>query len=493
VTRRIATAILLTCWLVLLVGGTATYVAIRRAVLEDLDASLVLRASSLPEVLGINPNAPKGEQLVLPPGDRYILKDSVGHTLARPGLDASEQPRRAEVRGARFATLADGTRVRSVTLVFPATTPGGEGEMTVVYSRSAEHFDQLLSRMWLVFAVAGPACGLLTALVAMGVARRALRPLTAAAATITSIDERTLDRRLEPKTLPPELRSMAERLNQMLTRLEDGLRQRKQFMADAAHELRTPVSAMLTSMEVAMRRPARDVASLTQTMTDCIGDARVLRRLVTALLEQFKTDATASSSTMQDVDVSAILDLCADSLGSSARQNQVALRRLYPAGLRFNTQPDRFRSIAANLMDNALAYNAPNGWVEVTCELGNNELMLTVSDSGKGISEARLPHVFEPFYHGEKDRPVESGHCGLGLFLVKSHVDALGGRLDVRSTLGTGSAFTARLPVVAAATLPGAATCVATAGKADLEIQGKMPAPVSLSSNGSGTNFQVKC
>jgi signal transduction histidine kinase len=282
---------------------------------------------------------------------------------------------------------------------------------------------------------------------------------------------------------------MAERLNQMLARLEDGLRQRKQFMADAAHELRTPVSAMLTSMEVALRRPGRDAASLTQTMNDCVGDARVLRRLVTALLDQFKTDATASP---QEVDVSAVLDLCADSLASSARLNQVTLRRLYPAGLRFTTQPDRFRSIAANLMDNALEYNVPNGWVEVTCDLGKDGLMLTVSDSGKGISESRLPHVFEPFYHGEKDRPVESGHCGLGLFLVKSHVDALGGILDVQSTPGTGSTFTARLPVMpAAATDPGAS--MPETGEELREIQAKMPAVVSLSSNGSATTFRVKC
>jgi signal transduction histidine kinase len=148
-------------------------------------------------------------------------------------------------------------------------------------------------------------------------------------------------------------------------------------------------------------------------------------------------------------------------------------------------------------MANALEYNVPNGWVEVTCELGNNGLTLTVNDSGKGISETRLPHVFEPFYHGEKDRPVESGHCGLGLFLVKSHVDALGGILDVRSTPGSGSTFTARLPVTAAATAAGTATpaarLVESAGKMGREVQGETPASLSLSSNGSGTNFQVKC
>jgi two-component system phosphate regulon sensor histidine kinase PhoR len=171
----------------------------------------------------------------------------------------------------------------------------------------------------------------------------------------------------------------------------------------------------------------------------------------------------------------------------------VSLRRLYPAGLRFTTQPDRFRSNAANLIDNALEYNVPNGWVEVACELGKDGLSLTVSDSGRGISESRLPHVFEPFYHGEKDRPVESGHCGLGLFLVKSHADALGGILTVHSTPGTGSTFTATLPVLRAASLPGANTSL-TNGSGDTRgIQAKIPDPVSLSSNGSGTSFQVKC
>jgi signal transduction histidine kinase len=490
-TRRIALAILLTCWLVLLAGGSASYFAIRRAVLEDLDASLVLRASSLPEVLGVTTSS-NAAQLSLPPGDRYILKDSIGHTLARPGIEPGAA-RRAEVRHAHFATLADGTHVRSVTLVFPAAR--GAGEITIVYSRSAEGYDLLMGRLRLVFLVVGAVAGLLTAAVASRVARSALRPLRAAATTITSIDERTLDRRLDPSSLPTELRPMAERLNQMLARLEQGLRQRKQFMADAAHELRTPVSALLTSMEVALRRPTRDATSLAQTMNDCIGDARVLRRLIAALLEQFRTDAMASPSTVQEVDVSAILDLCADSLESSARQKRMALRRLYPAGLRFPTQIDRFRSITANLIDNALEYNAPGGWVEVTCEIGKTGLILTVRDGGNGISAERLPHVFEPFYHGDRERPVDSGHCGLGLYLVKSHVDALHGTLDVQSTPAAGSTFTAHLPQLPVAATGSAAAMAPNTSVAELDSNGTKiqsgatPGPLSLSSNGPGTNF----
>jgi K+-sensing histidine kinase KdpD len=129
----------------------------------------------------------------------------------------------------------------------------------------------------------------------------------------------------------------------------------------------------------------------------------------------------------------------------------------------------------------------------VTCELGNTGLTLTVRDSGAGISEARLPHVFEPFYHGDRERPVDGGHCGLGLFLVKSHVDALGGTLDVQSTPGAGSTFTARLPraaITAAPAAAGADTSAADSVANSRQTQGGAPAPLSLSSNGPGSSFR---
>jgi two-component system sensor histidine kinase BaeS len=99
------------------------------------------------------------------------------------------------------------------------------------------------------------------------------------------------------------------------------------------------------------------------------------------------------------------------------------------------------------LLDNALEYNGPGGRVELSCELSGDEMTLAVRDTGLGIRADVLPHVFEPFFRGDDARAAEGGgHCGLGLYLVKSHVDALGGTCAVRSTRGSGSEFTIRLP-----------------------------------------------
>lgn len=444
-TRRIALAILLTCWLVLLTGGTAAYFAVRQSLLDELDASLVRRASLLPEVAGAA-SSNGGAGYAVPAGDRYVVRNHRGQTVANSGMRTPASGP-AAVRSAHFATLADGSRVRSVTIAFAANQEDRGGEMLVVYSTPADRYDQLIGRLWLTFVSVALAAGLLTAGVALAVARAALRPLTAAANTVASIDDRSLDRRLDVAALPAELHPMAERLNQMLARLEQGLHQRKQFMADAAHELRTPVSALMTSMEVALRRP-REAQALTGVMQDCVGEVRVLRRLVDALLEQFRADAQAASAA-QTVDVSAIFDLCIDAVASAAKHKGVEITRSYPSDLRIVTEPQRLRSIVSNLLDNALAYNVPGGSVILRCAVEGNALSITVRDTGRGIRADLLPHVFDPFFRGSDGHSLQddNGHCGLGLYLVKSHTEALGGTCTVSSEPGAGSEFQVRLPV----------------------------------------------
>lgn len=434
-TRRIALAILATCCLVLFVGGAVAYVSVRAALLEELDASIVRRASVVSEVVG-------GADAV-PEGDRYVVRNALGQTVAGSGVLAPAAGP-GELRAARFATLGDGGRVRTATVAFP---DGRGGETLVVYSSSAQRYDRLINRLWLTFAFVALVAGLLTAGVALAAARSALRPLRAAAETVASIDDRSLDRRLDAAALPDELRPMGERLNQMLARLDDGLRQRKQFMADAAHELRTPVSALMTAIEVALRRP-RDPEALTGVLRQCLADVRVLRRLVEALLEQFRADATASTPA-QAVDVTALLDLCADAAEPAARAKGVEVKRNYPRDLVFATQPQRLRSIVSNLLDNAVAYNVPGGSVDLSCDLAaDGAATVVVRDTGAGIPEDLLPRVFEPFVRGVESTAADGdqGHCGLGLFLVRSHAEALGGACVVSSTVGQGSVFRMTLP-----------------------------------------------
>jgi two-component system OmpR family sensor kinase len=463
-TRRIALAIVLTCWLALAGGGAVAYVAIRQSMLDELDAALVLRATSLPEVLGVRRvEADATGGAALPYGDRYLIRVGRGQTVARPDTRpaGAVPPALPEVRSRGFATLADGTRVRTVTLVFPPSRAGDE--MMVVYSGSADRYHRIVRRMWLVFASVGLAAGLLTAGVAAGVARSALRPVRALAGTIASIDEATVHRRLDPGVLPTELRPMAERLNQMLERLEVGIRQRKRFMADAAHELRTPVAAVLTSMEVALRRP-RDAAALTRLMQASLTDLRALRRLVEAMLEQFRADAAGGAGEPAEVDLSALLDLCADNAAAAARAKGVDVRRDYRGDLRAVTDARRVRSIVANLVSNAVEYSPAGASVELGCDVApDGGLTIAVRDNGPGIPDDAMPTLFQPFArgtHGGDGAGNGNGgglgggdeHRGLGLYLVKCHAEALGGSCGVSPVPGGGTEFRVRLPASAAPT-----------------------------------------
>ncbi|MGH7213193.1 MAG: sensor histidine kinase, partial [Tepidisphaeraceae bacterium] len=321
------------------------------------------------------------------------------------------------------------------------------GAFTVVYSTPADRFDNLMTRLAITVAsVALFSMGLI-ALVAMKVSRVALRPLHETATAIGQIDERRLDRRIDPRKLPDELVPMAERLNAMLARLERVFTQRRRFLADAAHELRTPVAALLTTMEVALRRP-REAAALTTTLNDCLSDARLLRTLVETLLEQARSEAGPGAHEVQTVDLSTLLDACCDVTDTAGRVRNIVVERGYAPGLRFRTEPTRLRSIVTNLLTNAVEYNRPDGAVRLTCELGGagDELRLSVTDQGVGIGPEHLPHIFEPFYRGHSPSRTDGQHRGLGLFLVRSHLDALSGRCEVDSKVDDGTVFHITLP-----------------------------------------------
>jgi two-component system heavy metal sensor histidine kinase CusS len=425
-TRRITLAILLTCWSVLVLGGAAAYLATRQTLLAELDELVARRAIAVPAILS---NASLRAEAVLPEGDRLVVREAG----VRRAVPAAAGPAPLILDRA-FATLADGRRMRRLTLSVAVPAAAGEPRpMTIVYSTPADRFDRVMNRMAFALAIVGSAAGLATAWVALRVSRSALRPLRHTAEAIGQIDEQRLDRRVDAAALPCELAPMARRLNEMLSRLERGFAQRKQFLADAAHELRTPIAALLTTAEVSLRRP-RGPEELSEALSACLAEAKLLKRLVDALLEQARSDAPASR--VEAVDVSALLAACALLARTLAREQRVEIATAIAPGIIFPLQPARFQSIATNLLSNAVEYNVPGGRVELSCQLDGPALELTVRNTGPAIAAEDLPHIFEPFYRARGGRQSESGHLGLGLYLVKSHVEALGGVCEVRSPAG---------------------------------------------------------
>jgi two-component system heavy metal sensor histidine kinase CusS len=441
-TRRIALAILLTVWAILVVGGVAAYAAVRWALIEQLDQSLVAKASSLPQLgpLGAGRGAPDDGTAI----DRYVIR-SPTKTLSAP--TGSKGVSDVRLVSASFSTLGDGSRLRTVTLQGTAQPDDGPPvPVTINYQSSAAALDHQLNRLALLFSLFGLGAGLLTAFVALRVSRSALKPLRSTADVIGSIDPQNLHRRIEPAKLPPELLPMGTRLNEMLDKIERAYALRHQFLADASHELRTPVAALVTTAEVSLRRP-READAYRQTLESCLSDARLLRQLVERLMEQCRADTLTHDETVEEVDVVPLLGQCADLTAALAEERSVSVVRQMPRSFCLRTQPGRLRSVVTNLLSNAVEYNRPGGTIELKVEPNGRFLHVIVADTGPGIAAEHVPFLFEPFYRADRARTGQDGHMGLGLSLVQAHVQALGGQIKVESTVGVGTRFCVDLPI----------------------------------------------
>jgi signal transduction histidine kinase len=444
-TRRIALAILLTTWAVLVAGCLVAYFTVRWAMIRQLDLSMERRAASVAE-LAVPADAASNKSILSPGADRYIIRAENGQAKLSPaggGRAVSDVTRVSST----FTTMGDGTRWRVLTLRATARFDPADAPIpvTLSYYSSAQPLDRLLTRLMVTFSVFGVCAGIVTGLVALRVSRTALRPLHDTADVIGTIEPRHLDRRIDVTKLPPELVPMATRLNEMLERIERAYAQRQQFLADASHELRTPVAALVTTTEVALRHP-RDADAYRRTLQTCLADARLLRRLVERLMEQCRADTLSHDEPTVETDLSPLLAQCADQAASLGQDKNITLVRRIPPTIPWETQPGRLRSVVTNLLANAVEHNRPGGTVEMTVSPNGQMLHLSIKDSGPGIAPEHLPYLFEPFYRIDRSRSHSEGHMGLGLSLVQAHLNALGGRVRVESALGVGTSFHVELP-----------------------------------------------
>ena len=237
---------------------------------------------------------------------------------------------------------------------------------------------------------------------------------------------------------------LAAVLNSTFARLEAAFAQQKQFASDAAHELRTPVTVILTQTQMALARE-RDAAGYKQTVEACQRAAQRMRKLIESLLELARFDAG------QEVLKRLRFDLARTVLDSTELVQTLADERSVKivsqlAPLETTGDSERLAQVVTNLLTNAIQYNRPDGEVRVELRLENGLAVLKISDTGQGIAPEDLPRVFEWFYRADKSR-TGAGNAGLGLSICKAIVEAHGGTIEVASEPNVGTTFTVRLPV----------------------------------------------
>jgi signal transduction histidine kinase len=238
---------------------------------------------------------------------------------------------------------------------------------------------------------------------------------------------------------PPWLRSVARAFNSMTSRLERQQRQRRELMADVAHELRTPLAIMQGRLEGMIDgiypRDERQVAQVLE-------DTRVLARLV----EDLRTLAHAESGTLalqkEPTDVGVLLHDAIASLRSAADARRITLTVREASDLPLvEIDPVRIREVVTNIVANAVRYSPDGSEVVVEPRADGNQLMVTVRDSGTGIAPDDLPRIFDRFYKG-----AASSGSGLGLAIAHNLVKAHGGTITAQSREGDGTTITFSLP-----------------------------------------------
>ncbi|HKT87946.1 MAG TPA: heavy metal sensor histidine kinase [Candidatus Sulfotelmatobacter sp.] len=282
--------------------------------------------------------------------------------------------------------------------------------------------------------------------------RKALSPVDELVRTARDVSGTNLKNRLQTLETGDELQRLSDTLNAMLDRIEAAFQRVTQFTADASHELRTPVSLIRTEAELALRR-SRGEAEYQEALRHILAEAERTSALIEQLLSLARADSGRESVQMTPVNLSPILKSVVEGW------KQVASIR----GLQFSADiasQDVFvmadetwlRRLIEILLDNAFKYTPANGSVQLSLEHKNEDqnVLVTVKDSGVGIASEEHAKIFERFYRVDKARSRAEGGTGLGLSIAQWIVTQHHGTISVHSAPGQGATFRVQLPMIAA-------------------------------------------
>jgi len=368
----------------------------------------------------------------------YVVWARDGKELARSASAPPEVPRPEDRRAPQGPPE---WRMRGVFREFWHPVPGGE--MVLVGRSIAEDLAGLRLLAW-ELAGAGGVVLLLGLTGGWWVATRAIRPIEDISATAVKIAAGDLSQRISAADTDNELGRLAAVLNSTFARLEAAFAQQKQFTSDAAHELRTPITVMLTQTQTALNRE-RGAAEYRATVEACQRAAQRMRKLMESLLELARLDAGQERLQRVPFDLAKTVKECVELVTPLAEARGLRIHCAAPA-LPCVGDPERMGQVVTNLLGNAIEYSQASGEVRISGARESGTVKLSVSNSGPGIAAEDLPRIFERFYRVDKARSGSGGHTGLGLAISKAIVEAHGGSLEAASRPGEGATFTVRLP-----------------------------------------------
>jgi heavy metal sensor kinase len=298
---------------------------------------------------------------------------------------------------------------------------------------------------------------LVVALAGRWMAGKALQPLGQLAEDTRHIGIANLDRRLPIRGAGDELDEVAHGINATLAHLEHAVGDMRQFTAAIAHELRTPLTALRGEAEVALMR-ARSDEDYRRVLVNQLEEFDRLSRIINQLLTLARAQSGQIALAREPVDLAALGASIVEQLDPLARSQEVQLECLGDDSVTVVGDRAWLERLLINLLDNALKFTPPGGRVSLIVTRERRHACLEVRDTGIGIPDAAIPHVFERFFRADPARSRDTEGAGLGLALVKWIAEQHGATVEVQSRPGQGTRFTLRLSASDISAAPAAVT-----------------------------------
>lgn len=387
--------------------------------------------------------------------DLYEVRHA-GSVLARSPnwpSDVATTPESRDVQHADFAVNGiryRALRLENVPILDREPDVPANDVLTVTYASPIAPVARAIRHLRLYIALG--CLGLLSVSVPLAVwgLRRGLKPLAALATSAAAVS--TSNWELNPPQQAWDTRELAP-LTRAMTSMLDGLHraftQQREFLANAAHELKTPVAVLKSTLQSLLQRP-RTSEEYRQGLEEALDDMARLEQLLHSMLRLARAEQWASGNLRRDlaaVEVGMTCQMAIERLHPLAEQRSIKIDFTADGPIRLPADPDDLQLVWSNLLENAIRFSPLGETVRIHVHSNNGSGYVEVADSGPGIPASELPRVFERFHRGDSSRARDTGGYGLGLAISKALVEAYGGTIEPRSQPGKGTRMIVSLPL----------------------------------------------
>lgn len=458
--RRIVAAVVLVQLAMAICVTVFGYLYERHAQFRSFDIALKGRADSLYGAVQDADDAHDNvlldvKDLHIPRSDLFVVRDTDGKIVGSSNsLDDPSQLSGDGPDGHFMVSIGDhryrAIRFHAVRTIDPRTS-NVRHTLSIVYAARTGHVWEAIYGALRFFALTNLALLIVTALIVSFLVRRSMRPLGALAHEAGHISAPHWNFTPPASALRIcELRPLAGAIEGVVHRLDISFSQQRQFLGDAAHELKTAVAVIKSSLQLLGMRSRTEAeyrAGLLRSEADCTR----MEELVGRMLALARIEAAPGNNTgllPQSAILTDGIHTAAEQLRPIAETHEVHLELPAPSAITAAIAPDLWQTLVKNVLLNAIQYSAPHSAVTVSVSFAErNMIQCIVRDRGQGIPADVLPHVFDRFYRGDPSRSRASGGAGLGLAICKAIAEHARGSIALASTPGSGTTVTIQLPL----------------------------------------------